>query len=169
MKSLNNGRIWPYAIGGAIVMVFGFCVTTVVVTSKADIQTSDAYMTNYQDADKRANELIKQRLAFDKKYNVSLVQHSIGSTNPVLAYKVTTKDGVAVNDANIVVAISRPETKEFDMKLTSPKVSNGIYTFENAKFPKAGIWNIIAKVSVGNTTRFYNIKADTRDTKIKEF
>jgi hypothetical protein len=34
---------------------------------------------------------------------------------------------------------------------------------------KAGVWNIIAKVSVGDDYRFYNIKADTRIKEAFEF
>ena len=168
-KKPSNGRLWPYIIGIAITLVFGFCVATVVVTSKANIQSSDAYMTNYQDADAKANDLIKARQHVDKKYKVAYVTESIGGAAPEIKYSVVDLSGKPVNDAKIVIAISRPETSEFNQKLQNPKVDNGIYTFSGAKFPKVGVYNIIAKVQVGDDYRFLNIKADTRIKEAFEF
>lgn len=168
-KNKSNGRVWPYAIGIAITLVFGFCVATVIVTSKADIQSSDAYMTNYQDADAKANEFIKAKLYFDKKYNIAYVTESIGGDKPVIKYKLTDKAGNPVNNAEIIVSISRPETAKYNQKLSNAKVDNGIYTLEGAKFPKVGVYNIIAKIKVGDDYRFYNVKADTRIKEAFEF
>jgi nitrogen fixation protein FixH len=169
MSNSKSGKAWPYAIALAITLVFGFCVATVMVTSKADLQVSDVYMRSYQDADKDANELIKAKLAFDKKYDVAYITESIGGENPVVKYKVTDKAGKPVNDAKIIVAISRPETAKYNQKLENPKVKDGIYIFEDVKFPKVGLWNIMAKIQVGDDYRFLNIKADTRNTKVTQY
>ncbi|MEN4053520.1 MULTISPECIES: FixH family protein [Sulfurimonas] len=168
-KKQSSGRIWPYVIGISITLVFGFCVATVMVTSKANIQSSDAYMTNYQDADAKANDLIKARMHFDKKYKVSYITESIGGESPEIKYSVVDIEGKPVNNAELIIAISRPETSEFDQKLDNPKVENGIYTFSGAKFPKVGVWNIIAKIKVGDDYRFLNMKADTRIKEAFEF
>ena len=44
MSKKSNGRVWPYIIGLSITLVFGFCVATIFVTSRADVQESDAYI-----------------------------------------------------------------------------------------------------------------------------
>jgi nitrogen fixation protein FixH len=165
----SSGKIWPYIIGISITLVFGFCVATVVVTSKADIQSSDVYMTNYQDADAKANELIKAQIAFDKKYNLAYTTKTIAGENPVVAYTLQDKEGNPINSAEIIVQISRPETSKFDQKLQNPEVRDGVYRFRDASFPKEGVWNIIAKVKVGEDYKFYNIKADTRNDNAYEF
>jgi len=162
MKLLESGKLWPYGVGIAITLVFGFCVATIMVTSKANIQPSNDYMVKYQEADAKANDYIQAKIAFNKKYNVEYVTESIGGKNPVVKYSVKDLKGNPVNDAKIVISVSRPETSEFDQTLENPKVQNGIYSFEGAKFPKAGVWNIIAKVTVGDDYRFLNMKADTR-------
>ena len=165
---ISNGRIWPYAIGGAITLVFSFCVMTIVVTSKADVQKSDAYMTSYQDADERANEFIKAKMLFDRKYSIKYISDGISSDKPI-EYKVLDKNNQPVENAKIVIAISRPETHKLDQKLDKPTVSNGIYSFSGAKFTKPGIYNLVAKVEIGKDYRFYNVKVDTRKTKFKEY
>jgi len=169
MSIIKSGKLWPFAIAAAITMVFGFCVATVMVTNTANIQQSDNYMTSYQDADTNANDYIKAKIAFNKKYDVAYITESINGQNPEVKYTLKDKAGNPVNNAEIVIAISRPEMSEFDQKLTNPKVENGIYTFSGAKFPKAGVWNIIAKIKVGDDYRFLNMKADTRIKEAFEF
>jgi len=168
MSNKSSGRIWPYALGGAITLVFGFGVATVIVTGKADIQPSERYMTYYQDADAKANDLINARIDFDKKYKISYVSNGI-ATGKTVSYKLTDLEGNPINNAKILLATSRPETKVFDQKLDTPQVKDGVYIFDGLKFPKAGVWNLEAKISVGANSRFYNIKADTRTTNSYEF
>ena len=169
MDKINNGRLWPYMIGGAITLVFGFCVATIVVTSKADIQESNAYMTYYQEADAKANEFIQAKINFDKKYKVSYINNGLQESKSSISYKVTDTDGNAITDAKILLSISRPETHEFDKSLDNFTQKDGVYTFDGISFEKAGKWNLIAKITVGNDYRFLNIKADTRDKKYKQF
>jgi len=165
----SSGRIWPYAIGLSITVVFGFCVATIMVTQKAHIQESDVYMTHYQDADANANALIKSQIAFDKKYIIEYITDGLSPKNAVIKYKITDKEANPINDADIVVATSRPETAEYDQKLVNPVVKDGVYSFSGASFPKIGVWNIIAKVNIGTESRFFNIKADTRIKEAFEF
>jgi len=164
MSIIKSGKLWPYAIGLAITGVFGLGVWTIIETGKADIQPSDAYMTNYQDADANANKLIKQRIAFDKSYRLKFVSDKISQTGGDVKYALTTKDGKAVKGAKMLLEISRPEVETFTKKFENPKFENGLYVFENIAFPKAGVWNLVLKVEVGDKSRFYAIKTDTRIT-----
>jgi len=167
--SKSSGKIWPYAIGASITLVFGFCVATVVVTSKANIQGSDAYMTYYQDADAQANELIKARIAFDKKYKIKYIADGISAKDSVIKYSITDLAGKPINDAKVILATSRPETDEYNQKVENATVENGIYSFKGVEFPKEGVWNLIVKASIGDNSRFYNVKADTRIKEAFEF
>lgn len=165
----NSTKIWPYAITSSIVLVFLFGVATIIVTGEANIQESDDYMTHYQDADANANKLIKAKMEFDKKYNIKYMSDGLLKSNATIKYSVTDKNSNPINNAKIVIATSKPETKEFNQKMDNPKVDKGIYSFDGLAFPKAGVWNIIAKVTVGKDYRFYNIKADTRIKESFEF
>ena len=161
MSLFKSGRIWPYFIGGSITLVFGFCVATIVVTQRVNIQESDAYMSKYQDADKNANEIILATINFDKKYKIKYIE-GFALTDSV-SYKVTDSNAKTIDNAKIIISTSRPETKEFDQKLATPEIKNGIYSFSGLKFPKEGVWNIIAKVEIGDDYKYYHIKADTRN------
>ena len=169
--NLSNGRIWPYAIGASIIIVFGFCVTTVLVTSKADIQMHDAYMTSYQDADANANELIESRINFDKKYILKYKTEKLSEDGCDIKYSLTTLDGQPIKDAKMILAISRPEIDIYNKKIENPSFEENMYVFKGVKFPKTGAWNLLLKAEVGDDSRFYDIKTDTRinkDRSIKE-
>jgi hypothetical protein len=57
----------------------------------------------------------------------------------------------------------------YDQNLNNPIVQDGIYTFTNVKLPEKGRWDIMAKVSVADVTRYFNIKADTRIKEAVEY
>jgi len=170
MSKTSSGKAWPIAIGLAITAVFGMGVATIIVTGKADVQKSDAYMTYYQEADANVNKYIKKRIAFDKSYNISYINNGVheGANNSI-RFKVTTKAGKVVKNAKLIISVSRPETEQFNKKYDKPVFENGVYTFKNVAFLKAGIWNIITKVEVDGKSRFLNFKVDTRNKKIKYF
>jgi len=162
MKIIESGKLWPYAIGLAITAVFCLGVWTIMETNKADIQPSDDYMKKYQDVDANANKLIKARIAFDKKYMLKYDTKQLKENGCDVKYKLTQIDGKPVSDATMVLVISRPEVDTYTKTLKNPIFENGEYLFKDIKFPKIGRWNLMLKVKVGNDSRFYAIKADTR-------
>jgi len=168
MKNSLSARIWPYAIGSSIILVFGFCVATVMVTTSANIQETNEYMTNYQSAEENANDYINNKIDFDKKYNIAYFPTKL-SENAKVTFKVTDKDGKTVEGAKLTILVSRPETHEFDQKLENTTIENKSYVFENVKFDKVGVWDIITKVEVGIYSRFYNIKVDTRNKTFSQY
>ncbi|ADN10002.1 FixH family protein [Sulfurimonas autotrophica] len=162
MSIIKSGKLWPYAIGLAIAGVFGLGIWTIIETGKADIQPSDAYMTNYQDADANANKLIKSRIAFDKDYKLKYVSDKISQNGCDVKYALTTKDGKAVKGAKMLLEISRPEVETYTKTLKNPEFEENVYVFHDVKFPKVGVWNLLLKVDIGDKSRFYAIKTDTR-------
>ena len=167
--NLSNGKIWPYAIGTSIIIIFGACVATIAVATKLPVEKSDTYMMKYQDADANANELIKARIAFNKKYNIEYINSGLSLENSTLKYRVTDLENNPVDNADIKVIITRPNNHKNDQELVEPKYENGIYTFDNITLALAGRWDIMAKVNIGENQRFYNIKADTRENKVTEY
>jgi len=163
--NLNNGMIWPYAIGISIMLVFGFGITTIVVANTAPVQESDTYMMYYQKADANANKLIKDRIAFDKKYKIEYITDGLSIDNTAIKYRVTDSDSNPISNAKIKIIITRPDNHQYDKELLNPEIKNGIYSFSNIKLEKEGRWNIIAKVSVSDLQRYYSVKADTREKK----
>lgn len=169
MSKISNGRIWPYAIGISIVLVFGACIGTVVVANKLPVEKSDTYMMGYHEADAKANELIQAKIDFNKKYKIEYITEALHVESSVIKYKVTDLENKPVNNAKIVVVVTRPNKHKFDQELNEATVENGIYTFKKISLAKEGRWDVMAKVNVGKLQRFYNVKADTRAKEAYEY
>ena len=165
----SNGKIWPYAIGLSIFLVFIAAVATVIIAQKLPVEKSDTYMMGYHEADAKANELIQARINFNKQYTIEYMTDSLHVDNSVIKYKVSDSKNNPVNNAKIKVIVTRPNNHKYDQELTNSSVENGIYTFSTITLPKEGRWDIMAKVNVGELQRFYNIKADTRVKEIREY
>lgn len=167
--SKSNGRIWPYAIGASIIVIFGACVATVMVANTLPVEKSDTYMMGYHEADAKANEIIEARIAFDKKYKIEYITDAINTQNSVIKYKVTDMDSNPVDSAKIKVVITRPNNHTYDQELVDPSVESGVYTFSPVSLAKEGRWDIMAKVNIGDLERFYNLKTDTRSKEAYEY
>ena len=165
----SNGIIWPYAIGISIMLVFGAGIATIVVATKLPVEISDTNMMSYQEADANANELIEAKIAFDSKYKLEYIRDNFSVNDSIIKYKVTDIDSNVVNDAKIMLIVTRPNTHKYDQEILNPVVKDGVYTFSSIKLKKEGRWNIMAKINVGDLQRFYNIKVDTRDKKVTEY
>lgn len=165
----NAGRKWPVIIAVATLVVVAFGAFTIKVAMNNPVQMSDYGMQSYHEYDKNANEIINAKIAFDQKYTVSFLSAQITQLGSVLAYQVTDKSGNAVNDAAFEVVMTRPDNTNDNVKVTKFDVSEGKYTFNPVDLPKAGRWDILAKVTVGSYQRYYNLKADTRNPGTFEF
>jgi len=167
--SKSNGRVWPYAISISIMLVFGACIATIVVAVKLPVEKSDTYMMGYQEANERADEIIKSRIAFNKKYSVEYVTDGLSLESTVLKYRVKDSDNNPVNDAVIKAIITRPNNHKNDQELANPSVENGLYTFSSVILPLEGRWDVMAKIKIGDNQRFYNVKVDTRTNEASEY
>lgn len=165
----NPGTKWPIIIGLSIVGVIGACVWTVKVAINNPVEMSEYGMQNYHEYDRDANDIIEAKIAFDKKYSVVFLTPQILEKGSVLEYKVTDIAGKAVNDASFEVIMTRPDMNKYDINLSKPAVSEGKYVFAPIDLPKAGRWDIMAKITVGSDQRYYNLKSDTRNPNTFEF
>lgn len=165
----NPGTKWPIIIALSIVGIIGACVVTIKVALNNPVQMSDYGMQNYHSYDANVNDIINAKIAFDQKYSLAFLTSQIHEKGTVIEYRVTDKAGNGVNDAKVEVVLTRPDNTNFDINLSQPSVSEGKYTFKAVDLPKVGRWDILAKISVGNDQRYYNLKADTRNSSTFEF
>ena len=170
MGIISSGKIWPYAIGTAILAFFGAIVFSITfIVKEAPVQKSNSYMMGYHHADLKANEIIQARINFNKKYKIAYETEFLAQEGATLKYKITDLDGNPVNDAKLKIMITRPDHHRHNQELVNQSISNGIYSFTDFTLAKPGRWDIIAKVTVGEEERFYNVKADTRAKEAFEY
>lgn len=169
MINKDAGKKWPWIISISIIIVIGFSVATIKVALNNPVEMSGYGMQNYHEYDKNVNEIMSAKIEFDKRYNITFLTPQISDKKSVLTYAIKDKSGNPIEDANVSVVLTRPDTIKFDITLSKPVSENGVYTFEAIDLPKPGRWDIMAKVTIGEYQRYYNLKADTRNPNTTEF
>lgn len=167
--SSNAGKKWPWIIGLSIIGVIAACVVTIKVALNNPVEMSKYGMQSYHEYDDKVNDIITAQIGFDQNYTIAFLTPQVTQEGTVIVYKISDKSNNAVSNAKVEVVLTRPDTTDFDLNLSSPTVSEGKYTFNAVDLPKAGRWDILAKVSVGDKQRYYNLKADTRNPNTFEF
>jgi len=138
---------WPIGIILAILGVIVLGIWTIDQASHNPVVVDDYYFDSYQNVERNINDIIKKQQAFDKKYNVNIGTKAFQIGPNGLAVTIMTKANQPVNDANITVKITRPDTDEFDKKPKLKSQKNGIYTFETFDIEKIGRWQIMTKIA----------------------
>ncbi len=159
--SKQKANYWPHGIVLAIFGVFGLCVWTVNIAVHNPIELDSFYFDSYQHVEQNYNDIINSQKAFDKKYSVEIPKKNfvIGVNNLVLGVRET-EGAKAIDDANITLVITRPDTQRYDKKPKLLSVANGLYTFENFDIEKLGRWQIMSKVTVGELTTFKKLEVN---------
>jgi len=165
----KGAKRWPIGISLAILAIFFAAIATVIVAIKNPVQEIDTYMRSYHEGDANINELISDKIHFDKKYTIVLLTKQIDDTGTVLVYHLSDKAGNPVNNAEMKVVWTRPDVRDYDMTQENPVIKEGDYSFEKITLPKQGRWNIMLSVKVGDNSRYYNLKADTRNSYTQEY
>jgi len=171
--------------------IFGITFSMIVWTVKSAVNTpvyeDKSFMTSYQDVDENYNQMVISNAKFNNKYHtvVTINGRKVGMELSDLLYgqrslkkkshnqnilnvgdnsltiSVVDKSNKPLSNAKIEFQITRPIQDMYDINLDSFKFVNGIYS-SNAKIEKAGNWNIIAKVTIGDDIGYLYIKTMTK-------
>ena len=140
---------WPIGIILAIFGLIGLSIWTIEQANKQPVVMDDYYFDTYQNVERDINDIIKKQQAFDKKYSVTLDKGAeafvIGKND--LTVTIMTREKALVNDANITIKITRPDTNQYDKKPKLKSHENGIYRFESFEIEKIGRWQIMTKIA----------------------
>jgi hypothetical protein len=160
--SSKKANYWPHAILLSIVGVFGLCVWTVKKAVDNPVQMDSFYFESYQNVDEDINNIMMRQKAFDKKYILEIPKENfkLNSENSIWIKLTNKKSGKAVNDANISVVITRPNTVEFDKKPKLISSENGLYKFSKFEIHKPGRWQIMSKITAEGLTSFNKIEVN---------
>ena len=175
-NSSGSGKFWPYMILGFLFIGLFLGFWTVRVTLAMPVSESNEYQRKYQDADLNINQIIEAQERFDAHYVLEPLDFKPSSFKPTdfarkhgkvialtqtmhLAYRLTDKSGAAVNDANMTLLLTRPQTRDNDQTFPRLKAKNGVYTTPEITLPKAGRYTLRLRVQVGDAVGFLEHEA----------
>ena len=174
----QKGRAWPLSIIGIFIflsiMLFGILYISL---KYVPVNKENIFQMGYQEVDKTYNEIMEEQEKFNARYAVAFLMPKLSAEpietmrmNGEKAYfnhaftlsgenrfelKVTDKQGNGVTDAKIELLLTRYETSEFDQKVAVLPERDGRYTTEPFSVAQEGRWKIVAKVTAGDNTGYF--------------
>ena len=174
-KNENSGKYWPYMILGFLFIGITLGYWTIKSTISLPVHESNRYMKHYQDADKASNAIAESQARFDAKYSVSFsgleksdfkpkhlkrkphLHYTLNDNNSV-TFTIKDKSGKGVNDANITLLVTRPQTEKEDYYVRDiSTIGDGVYKVNNIKIANKGRYILRTKISVGSDTKYIDI------------
>jgi len=170
MADNNKKTYWPHMILGFLFIGLSLAYWTVRTASSKPVQESNQYMLKYQMADMHINEIMKRKTAFDKLYEIQIinvetmvmtdnVNSNIPQPNAVklsqglnaFTYKVVKKDGTSVSDANVTFLLTQPHSRGQDQLFAEVPFENDSYHVKDVNITKAGRYTLQLRAIVGET------------------
>ncbi len=172
--------------------IFGITFAMIIWTVKSAVNTpvyeDRSFMTSYQDVDENYNKMVISNAKFNDKYytEVNINGRKVGmelsdllygqrslekkstnqnmllnGNNEISVTIVDKKNNTPITNANITFQVTRAIEDMYDINLDTFKLENNIYA-ATAKIEKAGNWNIIAKITIGDDIGYLYIKTNTK-------
>jgi len=152
---------WPHTIIAMIVACIIACGWTIKIALDNPVEMDTFYMEKYQKVDQNINEIIELQTKFDAAFDLSYSTEQFVMGQNTMTLKLTDKSGKVVNNANITMMLSRPETNKDNKQMKPSKVENGLYTFGPFDIQKPGRWQILSKIEMGEFKGYHKSEAYT--------
>ena len=175
-NSDGGGKYWPYMILGFIFIGLFLGFWTVRSAISMPVSESNEYQRKYQDADININQIIEAQQRFDAKYILEPIDFKRSDFKPTdfarkhgevvalnktmqVAYRLTDQNGQAVNDANVTLLLTRPQTRDDDKTFANLKANAGVYSTPEFTIEKPGRYILRLRAQVGDAVGFMEHEA----------
>ncbi len=174
-KKTKETSYWPHMIMGFLIIGVSLGYWTVKHATALPVQESNEYMMKYQQADIHINDILKRKANFDKQFNIEIVDAPMGvlelentkrakeekvvvlkNGSNSFSYRVSSKSGVPLTDANVTFLLTRPHTNKDDVMIGNVSGKNGLYRVDDINVSKPGRYTLQLKVMVDKNTIGYS-------------
>lgn len=147
---------WPHGIVFVLILMVLACTVVVMIAIKNPVQMDSFYMEKYQQVDENINEIMAEQKVFDDNFALEYKTKKfvIGAQNSFELSIKNKKDGSLLENAEIQLMVTRPETNEFNQKILAKQAKNGTFLFEGIQINKPGRWQILTKININGKSGF---------------
>lgn len=160
------------------VPAIGFFGILYVSIAYVPVNKENLMLGEYHYVDKNYNEIMQQKMEFEKLYDAKFTFNSYGDDILTIrsngskvffpygfkmgensfSFRLVDKKGNFVSKANVKLLLTRYDTNEFNQKLELASVENGVYTVKPFTIEKSGRWKTIVSVEVNDLKNIYEQK-----------
>ncbi len=174
MAKNNKKTYWPHMILGFLFIGITLGYWTIKSANSLPVQENNEYMLKYQQADIHINDILKSKMAFDKEYVIEIqnietmvmtdnIHSKRPQPNPVkltqgknhFSYRVSTKEGKFVSDANVSFLLTRPHSRRDDVMIESVVAKDGLYS-ASVDIQKEGRYTLQFRAIINEDTIGYS-------------
>ena len=150
---------YPHAIVGMIIGCVVACGYTIKIALDNPVEMDTFYMEKYQKVDQNINQILELQEKFNAKFDLeySTEKFALGANSITL--KLTDKNAQPINNANVMLMLSRPDSNKENKQIVPSKVENGNYTFGPFDIQKEGRWQILSKIEMGDFKGYHKNEA----------
>lgn len=178
MAKNNEKTYWPHMIMGFLAVGITLGYWTIKSASSMPVQESNQYMLKYQIADMNINQIMELKTAFDKEYTIRIsdvemvvMTDNINSNRPQpnvvklsqgsndFTYRVDTKDGKEVTDANVTFLLTQPHSRKEDKLFVNIPYKDGKYQIKGVDIQKPGRYTLQFRAEVADTIGYSEVAA----------
>lgn len=169
---------WPHMILGFLAIGITLGYWTIKSASSMPVQESNQYMLKYQTADLNINQILEAKARFDKAYRIEIINaptmvmtDNIHSKRPQadaiklmqgnnnFTYRVSSKEGKVISDANVTFLLTQPHSRTQDQVLTDISFANGIYQVKGVNIQKEGRYSLQFRAEIGDNMGYSEVPA----------
>jgi hypothetical protein len=178
MAKNKEKTYWPHMIIGFLMLTIILSYWTIKAASSMPVQETNDYMMKYQESDININDILRSKQAFDHEYMIELLDtetmvmtdniHSKRSQPDSVklvsgvnrfSYKVSTKEGKIVKDANVSFLLTRPHTTADDQMIETVMLQDDRYITPDINISKPGRYTLQMRAKIGNKTGYSQVEA----------
>ncbi|MBN1840373.1 MAG: FixH family protein [Campylobacterales bacterium] len=158
-KVKTERNYYPHAVIGMIIGCVIACGYTIKIALDNPVEMDTYYMEKYQKVDENINQILELQEKFNATFDLSYSTEKFHVGQNQITLKLSDKNGMAIENAQVVMMLSRPETNKENRTLIPTSVEKGLYTFGPFDISKEGRWQILSKIEVGQFKGYHKNEA----------
>lgn len=158
-KAKSEHTYYPHVVIGMIIGCVISCGFTIKIAMDNPVEMDTFYMAKYQQVDHSINTILELQEKFNAKFDLAYSTEKFEMGQNSITIRLTDKSGQPVNDANVLMMLSRPDSNKDNKQLTPSHIENGNYTFGPFDITKPGRWQILSKIDVGEFKGYHKNEA----------
>ncbi|ACZ12927.1 FixH family protein [Sulfurospirillum deleyianum] len=158
-KVKTERNYYPHAVVGMIIGCVIACGYTIKIALDNPVEMDTYYMEKYQNVDENINEILELQEKFNANFTLAYSSEKFHKGQNEITLRLTTKRGEVVENADITLMLSRPETNKENQTLRPSRVEKGLYTFGPFTIEKEGRWQLLSKIQVGEFKGYHKDEA----------
>lgn len=158
-KTKSEHTYYPHVVVGMIIGCVVACGFTIKIAMDNPVEMDTFYMAKYQQVDHSINTILELQEKFNAKFDLAYSTEKFAMGQNSITIRLSDKSGQPVNDANVIMMLSRPDSNKENKEMKPSHVENGNYTFGPFDITKPGRWQILSKIEIGEFKGYHKNEA----------